>query len=303
MHQPKPTRRSILRLAGIAAGTSATAACTGPASPDSPAPTPSATRTALSSAKATASQAPADDVVTRTGEFTSAFRPGGPTRWSLVTPAPLPDPQDKELPLPVAVFLHGTGSSSDVLVQDLAADTALQRHLGGGGARFAVAAVDGGDSWWHARTDGTDTQSMLVEEFVPMLGDQGFDLGRIGIFGLSMGGFGALLLASQARLPGVRAVAAMSPALAPTYEAVLDGAFDSRADFDANDVFGLRPRLAALPKRIDCGTADDLAAGVRQYRSDLPGDVEGGYQPGGHNSDYWKSVLPDVLGFLGDNLA
>lgn len=295
MHQPKLSRRILLQLAGIAVGTSATAACDAAASSEPGMP--------ASTAPSTATSAPPDDVVTRTGEFASAFRPGGPTRWSLVTPAPLPDPEEKELPLPVAVFLHGTGSSSDVLVQDLAADSALQRHLDSGGPRFAVAAVDGGDSWWHARSDGTDTQSMLVEEFVPLLADQGFDLGRIGIFGLSMGGFGALLLASQARLPGVRAVAAMSPALSPNYDSVLDGAFDSRADFVANDVFGLRPRLAALPKRIDCGAADDFAGSVRQYRSDLPGRVEGGYQPGGHNSDYWKSILPDVLAFLGDNLT
>ena len=97
-------------------------------------------------------------------------------------------------------------------------DEALQRHLDAGGAPFAIAAVDGGNTWWHPRADGSDTQSMLVKEFVPFLASRGYDLGRIGLFGLSMGGFGSLLLASQGRLPGVRAVAAMSPAVWDHYD-------------------------------------------------------------------------------------
>ena len=113
----------------------------------------------------------------------------------------------------MAVFLHGLGSSHAVLLEGLAADEALQEHVDAGGAPFTIAAVDGGNTWWHPRADGSDTQSMLVKEFVPFLGSRGCDLGRIGIFGLSMGGFGSLLLASQGRLPGVRAVAAMSPAV------------------------------------------------------------------------------------------
>ena len=203
----------------------------------------------------------------------------------------------------MAVFLHGLGGSHTVLLEDLAAHEALQRHLDAGGTPFAIAAVDGGNTWWHARADGSDTQSMLVKEFVPFLGSQGYDLGRIGLFGISMGGFGALLLASQGRLPGVRAVAAMSPAVWDHYDPREGSAFDGPADFAANDVFALRPRLAALPKRIDCGTGDELAATVRAYRAGLPGEVEGGFRPGGHDYGYWRSILPDVLSFLGNNLA
>jgi enterochelin esterase-like enzyme len=118
-----------------------------------------------------------------------------------------------------------------------------------------------------------------------------------------MGGFGSLLLASQGRLPGVRAVAAMSPAVWDHYEPRLESAFDGPAEFAAHDVFALRPRLAALPKRIDCGTGDDLAATVRQYRAELPGDVEGGFRPGGHDYHYWRTILPEVVSFLGYNLA
>ncbi|MFP3462314.1 alpha/beta hydrolase-fold protein [Arthrobacter globiformis] len=313
--RPSVPRRRVLQLAAAAGLTAATSACTAPPRPVPgpttatttagtmtaalpPAPPPSVQPSTVPSS-VPASAAPVSAVSTRTGGFVSRFRPAVITNWSLAVPLP---EQANQL-LPVAVFLHGRGASSEVLLRDLAADRALQRYLDDGGAPFAVAAVDGGDSWWHARSDGTDTQSMLVQEFLPFLGEQGLDLGRVGIFGTSMGGFGALLLASRGRVSGLRAVAAMSPAVWSSYKEGMQGAFDGPADFAANDVFALRPRLAAIPKRIDCGSEDDLAATVRRYRSGLPGRVEGGFQPGGHDAVYWRSVLPDVLDFLGRSLG
>ena len=244
------------------------------------------------------SRVPTSTVLTRTGAFNSRFRRAATTHWSLAVPLP----EHANQVLPVAVFLHELGGSSEVLLRDLIADQALQRHLDYGGQPFGIAAVDGGDSWWHARADGSDTQSMLVLEFLPFLAEQGFDLGRVGLFGTSMGGFGALLLASRGRVSGLRAVAAMSPAVWSSYDAGMRSAFDGPADFGANDVFALRPRLAAISKRIDCGTEDELVSTVRQYRSGLPGRVEGGFQPGGHDGLYWRSILPDVLDFLGRHL-
>lgn len=320
---PRPSfpRRRMLQLAAAAGlSAAATSACTGTPSPvpgpttantatagpvpDSGGPTTSAEATPAPPASVPASTVPASAVPipavsTRTGGFVSRFRPAVITRWSLAVPLP----EEANQLLPVAVFLHGLGGSHEVLLRDLAADRALQRHLDDGGLPFAVAAVDGGDSWWHARADGSDTQSMLVQEFLPFLGEQGLDLGKVGIFGTSMGGFGALLLASRGRVSGLRGVAAMSPAVWSSYEEGMQGAFDGPADFAANNVFALRPRLAAIPKRIDCGSEDDLAATVRQYRSGLPGRVEGGFQPGGHDALYWRSILPDVLDFLGRSLG
>jgi enterochelin esterase-like enzyme len=31
--------------------------------------------------------------------------------------------------------------------------------------------------------------------------------------------------------------------------------------------------------------------------------VEGGFRPGGHDDAYWRSILPEVVAFLGRNLA
>ena len=295
MEESALTRRRLLELAGIGLGTAALTACTAgltPVESESPAgPT------------ATAAPSPAAPwtVRTTTGSFVSAYRPRIATRWSLAVPELPPGGAQPELP--VAIFLHGRGGDHSHLLGSLAADQALRRHLDDGGAPFALAAVDGCDNWWHPLANGTDTQSILVKEVVPKLGRLGCDLGRIGLFGLSMGGFGSLLLASQGQLPGVRAVAALSPAVWKAYDPRLEGAFDGAADFAAHDVFALRPALAALPKRIDCGTGDDLAATVRDYRAELPGVVEGGFQPGGHDDNYWRSILPDVVSFLGRNLG
>ena len=295
MDESALTRRRLLELAGIGLGVSALTACTGGIPPpDTSAPMPTGTLTAPPVPAASA-------IRTSSGSFVSAFRPGIYTRWSLAAPELPPGGSQPELP--VAVFLHGLGGSHAVLLEDLAAHEPLQRHLDAGGTPFAIAAVDGGNTWWHPRADGSDTQSMLVKEFVPLLGSQGYDLGRIGLLGISMGGFGALLLASQGRLPGVRAVAAMSPAVWDHYDPREGAAFDGPADFAAHDVFALRSRLAAVPKRIDCGTGDDLAATVRAYRAGLPGDVEGGFRPGGHDYSYWRTILPGVVSFLGFNLA
>jgi S-formylglutathione hydrolase FrmB len=244
-------------------------------------------------------EAPAVEM--RSGSFTSRFRPDTGTNWSLATPARAANSDQR--PLPVALFLHGTGADHRMVFDELRAHVVLARHVAGGGTPFAIAAVDGGESWWHPRASGTDTQSMLLEEFLPLLASEGLDTGRTAVFGLSMGGFGALLLASQHRVPSLRAVAAMSPAVWSQYDTGRTDVFDSAEDFEANDVFALRPELELLPTRIDCGTDDNLLYSVRDYVKDLPGQHEGGFQPGGHNDDYWRSILPDVLAFLGRNLT
>lgn len=303
MEEPLLGRRRMLELGAGFLGAAALAACAPPAGqPEtallrSPASTRAGGLTAQPASAAPVTTAPGVEV--RTGSFVSAFRPETSTGWSLAAPEAAGAGQQ----LPVAVFLHGTGSDNRFLFDDLGIQAILQRYLADGGTPFAIASVDGGDSWWHPRADGTDTQSMLVTEFIPLLAGLGFDTGKLGLLGLSMGGFGVLLLASQERLPGLKAVAAMSPAVWSNYDDGLEDAFDSDEDFQANDVFALRPRLAGLPKRIDCGTDDPLLPTVQDYISGLPGHVEGGFQAGGHEAAYWRLILPSILSFLGRQLA
>jgi S-formylglutathione hydrolase FrmB len=300
MEEPLLGRRRMLGLGAGLLGAAALAACAPPpAEPGSVTPGAPDGGLSVQPTPAAVAVTTAPEVEVRTGSFVSAFRPDASTGWSLAAPAPAVPGQQ----LPVAVFLHGTGSDNRYLFEDLGIQAILQRYLADGGTPFAIASVDGGDTWWHPRADGTDTQSMLVLEFIPRLADMGFDTGRLGLLGLSMGGFGVLLLAGQEKLPGLKAVAAMSPAVWSDYDNELENAFDSPEDFQANDVFALRSRLETVPKRIDCGTDDPLLATVQDYVSGLPGHLEGGFQSGGHEGAYWRFILPSILSFLGRQLA
>ena len=104
---------------------------------------------------------------------------------------------------------------------------------------MALVTVDGGSGYWNPHPDD-DPMAMVVDELIPMC--QALGLGRghrnIGTMGISMGGYGALLLAEKyPELIG--AVAAISPAIWTSYteaQAVNSGAYASAAAFSRNDV-------------------------------------------------------------------
>ncbi|HEX3424927.1 MAG TPA: alpha/beta hydrolase-fold protein [Acidimicrobiales bacterium] len=81
-------------------------------------------------------------------------------------------------------------------------------------APLGVAAVDGGaDSYRHRRANGSDTLTMLLDEFLPFV-EQRTKTTRRALGGWSMGGYGAPLVAETApdRIFGV---AAASPHCGP----------------------------------------------------------------------------------------
>src|SRR6476661_8045057 len=107
----------------------------------------------------------------------------------------------------VVVALHGRGGHATNAFTGLH----LDRHVAATG--LAVAAIDGGDTYWHARRSGVDTGAMVVEDFLPLLARHGLRTDRIGLLGWSMGGYGALWLATQLGPARVAAVVAESAAL------------------------------------------------------------------------------------------
>ena len=136
------------------------------------------------------------------------------------------------------------------------------------GAPLVIASANGGpDSYWHKRANGTDAHAMLIEEFVPLLIEH---LGRLPLvlYGFSMGGYGALLAAERAASPNggnlFSAVAAASPALWTEPGETARGAFDSPADFYANDVFTSVQALRSLQARLDCGEEDPFYGATRE---------------------------------------
>jgi len=211
-------------------------------------------------------------------------------------------------PLPVALVLHGAGGDARSAIslgypQYLAAAAAR-----GGATRFAAVSVDGGGSaYWHRRGDGDDPQAMLIHEVLPRLGRQGFLTSKIGLIGWSMGGYGALLLASVLGPTRVAAVAVSSPAIYASYAAAISAnqdSFDSPADFAVNDLSS-RARLTTLRRvacRIDCGSTDPFAAQSAALRGSL-GNPVGAVSPGCHDQAFWRRSLPAELGFLGQHLT
>lgn len=229
-------------------------------------------------------------------------RRGTDTGWSVSYP-PGSDQGDH---LPVLLTLHGRSGNHDTAFDDLGLDRFLADAVQRGTEPFAMASVDGGDSYWHPRADGTDSRAMVTNELLPLLAELGLDNGRLSLLGWSMGGFGALALATTADGPPLRSVSTLSAALFASYEASAEGAFDDAADFDRHDVLAAVDALAGLPLRIDCGDSDPFVETNREIRrrlTDLGEDPAGGIEPGGHTYGYWRRLAPDHLAFAATHLA
>lgn len=231
------------------------------------------------------------------GTFTSRARQGKQCGWSIAYP---PGHRDK---LPVVVALHGRHEDHTSAFADLGLDRYLAATVADGAAPFAIAGVDGGDTYWHARDDGEDSGSMVVDEFLPMLGERGLDTRRVGLFGWSMGGYGALLLAPRLGKRLVFGVVAESPALWPQYEDTAPGAYDSESDFADALVWGQQDRLRGIPVRIDCGEGDPFYANTHEYVDGFDDPPSGGFELGDHDVGYWRRMAPDQLRFLARSLA
>jgi enterochelin esterase-like enzyme len=204
--------------------------------------------------------------------------------------------------LPVALVLHGRGGDSGQAFGSHALHRFLADAVRAGTPPFALAAIDGGaDTYWHRRADGDDPQAMVLEEFLPLLEQRGLRTQQFGLTGWSMGGYGALLLAS--RVPDrVRAVAVDAAALWRRAADTAPGAFDGAEDFAAHDVLGHLDRLQGLPLRVGCGRSDPFIATNRALVKALPG-TERSFPRGGHNLGCWNLLRPGDVRFLGRHLA
>lgn len=210
--------------------------------------------------------------------------------------------------LGVVIALHGSGGSPATLAPGMARAMSRARV-----SHFAIICVDGGETYWHQRADGDDPAGMIVHEVLPRALAAGMQTGRIGLVGLSMGGYGALLIAEQFSGPGapgggpaVAAVAALSPAVFATYDdahAANPGAFDSASDFTRNDVVSGLFTLRRVPAFIACGTDDPFQPEVTLVRSRLSAlthrQVPGGIMPGCHDGSFWARHWPAALEFVG----
>jgi S-formylglutathione hydrolase FrmB len=226
----------------------------------------------------------------------------GPVRYAVVTPPGL-----RRRNASLAVLLPGRGGSANDTMTSTGFPGFLAEAMSAGTVEpFALASVDGGASYWHARASGEDRMAMLLRDFLPMLENRyGLARGPVALVGWSMGGYGALLAAQEhpERFVGV---AAASPAIFQSYDEMRAGpgdAFDSPEDFAAHDVIADAARLGDMPVRVDCGTADPFYENDRAFVAALPTEPEGSWFRGCHNGDSWRVVAPAQIAFVGRALA
>ena len=170
--------------------------------------------------------------------------------------------------------LHGfTGNHANALGGITLAQAVALRLGGTPLPPLALVTADGGDSYWNPHP-GDNPQAMLTDELIPLCQRAGLGAGsrRIGVLGISMGGYGAILLAEKnPRL--IRAVAAISPAIWTSYaedQSANAGAYASAADFAADD--------AVTPGRLRLRTRSTRASFLARLsdarprgRGDCPG--------------------------------
>ncbi|GAB2970616.1 alpha/beta hydrolase [Nocardioides montaniterrae] len=236
------------------------------------------------------------------GSFRSALRLGATVGWSLALP-----PGHGPDGLPVLVALHGRYEDHTYAMdhRQLALDLFLADAVAHGVPPFAIAAVDGGDTYWHRRRTGEDAGAMVAHELLPLLAERGLDTARLALLGWSMGGFGAMHFALQLGPAMVKGIGAMSPALWHHYADSAPGAFDDEADFAASSLFGKQGELSQTQLRIDCGESDPFYSATKDFRAGFPAGhtPAGGFSLGAHNGDYWRRVVPHQLEFLGQALS
>jgi enterochelin esterase-like enzyme len=184
------------------------------------------------------------------------------------------------------VLLHGKDAGTSQFLSQPFFDTlaALGRRAPD------VLLLDGGtDSYWHDRADGK-WGSMVLREAIPA-GRAKTHARRVALGGISMGGYGALLLGSRDR--GFCAIGVQSPALWTSAGATAPGAFDDAADYTRNDVFTLQP---PQPLWIDLGASDPLHDAALAYARRA--GVRAHVWPGGHDISFWDAHTPAYLRFF-----
>ena len=205
---------------------------------------------------------------------------------------------------PLAIYLPGLNRGDE----DLDGGLGIAGFATAAGSRLAfVQPGFGGRTYWHARADGRDPMAALVRDVVPAV-EKRFGVGgsreRRGVFGSSMGGFGALLLAQQ-HPEFVAAAVGLSPAVFRSYAEARRGhpyTFDSAADWTSYGLWEHLDGLRGTSVRIDCGSGDPFAPTARELLERIPG-ASGGIESGCHISSFWRRRMPDSLSFLAQHLT
>jgi enterochelin esterase-like enzyme len=208
--------------------------------------------------------------------------------------------------LPLVVALHGFGGNHTNALAAMSPQQAVAMTIDGSQLPpMALVTVDGGGGYWNPHP-GDDPMTMVMNELIPRCQDQGPGRPpyRIGTMGISMGGYGALLLGEK--FPHtIRAVAAISPAIWTRYDAARAanaGAYASAVAFAACDAVTHASALADTPVRVASGVDDPFHPGVKALASALGSRAIIDITRGCHTDPFFASQQPPSLAFLGEHL-
>ena len=147
---------------------------------------------------------------------------------------------------------------------------------------------------------------MLIHEIIPMC--QRLGLGNhprtIGTIGISMGGYGAILLAEK-HPQTIAAAAAISPAVWTTYDqatAANPTAFTSDREFVDNDIVTHTLSLARTPLRVASGDDDPFHPGVLALANRLLRSATIDITSGCHDEAFFANQRQASIQFLGEHL-
>ena len=218
-----------------------------------------------------------------------------------------PPEHDRGSVLPLVVMLHGFGANHSNAVVGMTPAQAVALRVGHEPiAPMAMVTVDGGDGYWNPHP-GDNPMAMVIEELIPLC--QRLGLGRpperIGTMGISMGGYGAILLAEK--YPHlIAAVAAINPAIWTSYSQARGanaGAYASAAKFATADAISHTNALAGIPVRVASGDVDPFHPGVEALAKALPAGAVVEFSQGCHTSPFFLAQEPPSLSFLAQHLT
>lgn len=214
--------------------------------------------------------------------------------------------------LPLVIALHGFGGDHTNALSGVTPSQAVALKPGGTPLPpLALVTADGGGGYWNPHP-GDNPQAMLTDELIPLCQRRGLGVGarKTGVLGISMGGYGAILLAEK--YPHlIAAVAAISPAIWTSYaeaRSANPGAYASAADFAADDAVTHASALADVPVRVASGAGDPFYDGVQALTRALPGNPGGVpaevyFGNGCHTGPFFNSQEPPSLAFLARHLT
>jgi S-formylglutathione hydrolase FrmB len=215
-------------------------------------------------------------------------------------------------PWPVLLLLHGLSDDHTAWCRR----TSLERYVES--RKLLVVMPDGHRNWYvnDPRNGGLAYEDHIIGDVLGLV-DRTFDTvanrGGRAVAGLSMGGYGAVMLAMKH--PEMFSVACgLSSAVAFAGQRPgrqRDEFADLRAALDPaeHDCYALAEALVDAPTRLavrlDCGTEDFLLQANRDFHAHLDSiGLEHEYveSPGEHNWAYWDAHIQDTLAFLDDHL-